>query len=179
MFNYEKFLKDGTINKKQLLLNYYHLINLNENELVVLLIIQDMIDLNILVTSKSISSKMKLSQDRIDKILGKLIEKKYICYDTYSSKNNIDNEQLYQVIIKKIIKEDIEYTKSINKNKFEDIQLSFEEEFNRKLSPLELEKLEQWSNSYKLETIKTALAEAVYNDILNFKQIEKYIKSNK
>ena len=179
MFNYERFLKDKTINKKQLLLNNYTLINLNEAEVVILLLIQDMIDLDILVTNQTLSEKMKLSKERIDKILAKLIDKKYICYDCYSCTNNIDNNGVYQAVLKKIIQQDIEIKNKAESTSFEALKTLFEAEFNKKLSRLELEKLEFWYQNYAVEAIKNSLKEALFSNILTFKNIEKNLIGNK
>ncbi|MDR3214740.1 MAG: DnaD domain protein [Bacilli bacterium] len=175
MFNYERFLNDLTINKKELLLNNYNLIDLNETEVVILLLIQDMIDLNVLVTNTSLKNKMSVSKKIIDNHLEKLINKKCITFDKYSSHNNIDISGVYHQIMAKLIESDITTIKDHHHNKFSQLIMNFKNEFNRELSPLEIEKLDDWYNKYEITIINKSLEKAVLSGILNFNNINKII----
>ena len=64
--------------------------------------------------------------------------------------------------------------KKINKDSEENIFSLFESEFNRKLTPMEYEFINEWINSgMSEELIKEALKEATYNGVSNLRYIDK------
>lgn len=66
--------------------------------------------------------------------------------------------------------------KKINKANEESIFTLFEREFNRKLTPMEYEFINEWINSgMSEELIKEALKEATYNGVSNLRYIDKII----
>lgn len=66
--------------------------------------------------------------------------------------------------------------KKINKDSEENIFSLFESEFNRKLTPMEYEFINEWINSgMSEELIKEALKEATYNGVSNLRYIDKII----
>lgn len=66
--------------------------------------------------------------------------------------------------------------KKINKDSEENIFTLFESEFNRKLTPMEYEFINEWINSgMSEELIKEALKEATYNGVSNLRYIDKII----
>ena len=175
MIDYEKLLFDKTISKYQLLLNYYSLINISETELVILLLIENMLDSNVLVTTKALEERMNISSIKIDNSIKRLIEKKYICFDTYSNSNNIDTSAIYQKIIDKLIENDISNGEKQQQKQEGNIISVFEKEFKRKLSPFEIETVREWYQTFDEELIIYALREAVLMGIVNLKYIEKII----
>ena len=66
--------------------------------------------------------------------------------------------------------------KKINQDSEENIFSLFESEFNRKLTPMEYEFINEWINSgMSEELIKEALKEATYNGVSNLRYIDKII----
>lgn len=176
MINIEELLNNNSFNRNQLLLNYYNLIDINENELVVLLLIENMIENNILVTVERIKLKMSLPLHEVEKIIIKLIDKKLLVYDRYSNNNNIDNSNVYERIFDALLKKQIEELNNNSKMTNNEIIDSFKCEFKRELTPLEYQTLKEWLDSYSNDIIIKALKEAVFSGIVNFKNIEINIK---
>lgn len=176
MTNYQELLDNNTLSKQQFLLNYYHLININETELVIILLIENMIAINTLVTTQELENMMSISKVKIENSLKRLIEKGYLCFDNHStSHRNIDTSKIYEKIIDKLIKKDIDNNKE-EQEKYEiNIITTFEKEFSRKLSPFEIETIREWVETYNNELIIYALKEAVLYGNVNLKYIEKII----
>ncbi|MDF9866873.1 DNA replication protein [Bacilli bacterium PM5-3] len=175
MINFEKLLENKIISKEQFLLNYYSLININETELVIILLIENMLSSNKLVTVQELEKKMNISSDIINKAIKRLIQKKYLSFDPYSSNNSIDTSFIYEKIVDQLTKDEIASNEK-NKTKNEgNLIKMFEKEFKRNLSPFEIETIREWSTSFSEELIIYSLREAVLNGVINLKYIEKII----
>ena len=175
MVNYEVLIENKIINKRQFLLNYYPLINLNETDVIMLLLIENMLETNVLVTNRELEKRMSISIEKIDKTIKRLIEKNYLCFDNYSGSNNIDTSNVYQKIIEKLCENELknEEKKAIK----EEVNIIgvFEKELKRKLSPFEIETIREWVATFDEELIIYALRESVLNGVYNLKYIEKII----
>lgn len=83
----------------------------------------------------------------------------------------IDLEYTYKALVSLV-----EMNTSSTSNKTSNIYEKFEKEFSRTLSPMEYELINDWLNKgINEELITGALKEAVYNNVLNFRYIEKII----
>lgn len=175
MINYKELIDNKSIDKLSFLLNYYHLINLSEVELVLVMHIELLISNNLLVTSKSLVKKMNCSKECVDKTINTLVKRKYIVFDNYSSHNAIDISNVYDSIIEKLdtsIINSLETSEEKQKKNLVDV---FSKEFQKILSPFEIEEIKDWSNMYSDELIIYALKEAVKMNKLSLKYIEKII----
>lgn len=175
MIDYKEMINNKSIDKLSFLLNYYHLINLSETELVLIMHIEILISNNYLVTSKNLSNKMNCSKEVIDKTIKSLSKRKYIIFDMYSSNNTIDISNVYLRIIEKLDASNINSIEKMDENKTGNLIDIFSKEFQKPLTPFEIEEIKDWSNIYSDELIIYALKEAVKMNKLSLKYIEKII----
>ena len=63
--------------------------------------------------------------------------------------------------------------------KDKDIIHIFQGEFNRLLTPMEIEIIEEWQKEYKEDLIIESLKQAVFNGAISLRYINKILSSNK
>ncbi len=175
MIDYKDLLDNHSINRLSFLLNYYHLINLSETELVVVMQMEALIANNQLVTSKSIEKRMNISKETIDTTIKNLVKRQYIVFDNYSSINTIDISNVYLKIIQKLNENNIHSLENKENEEKKNLINIFSKEFQKTLTPFEIETIREWSNSYSDELIIYSLKEAVKLNHLSLRYIEKII----
>ena len=175
MIDYKNLLDNHSINRLSFLLNYYHLINLSETELVVVMQMEALIANNQLVTSKSIEKRMNISKETIDTTIKNLVKRQYIVFDNYSSINTIDISNVYLKIIQKLNENNIHSLENKENEEKKNLINIFSKEFQKTLTPFEIETIREWSNSYSDELIIYSLKEAVKLNHLSLRYIEKII----
>ncbi len=156
----------------KLLFNNYKKLNISDSELIILIfIINDGVEIEY---DPSIFIK-ELNMDKF-KVLEMidLLHKKNIISLVMKKKNNktieyISLNPLYDKLISIILdKNDGNDKEKVDKNLYS----IFESELGRTLSPLEYEKINEWSNEISSELIIEALKEAVFCGVNNFRYIE-------
>ncbi|MBO8427378.1 MAG: DnaD domain protein [Firmicutes bacterium] len=178
-----KFERANALNFYYLLLEYYKELNLTENEVIVILMISHLIEQgNEFVTNDLLALKMNLSINEIDVSLSSLFTKGYVEFLT-------DGEKVYTSIdkIKKITYKMFEkslFTDEENKENEElerireKVYERFMKEFNRSLSPIEIDRIENWINDKVDENIIIdSLLEAKKRKKLSINYIDKIIIS--
>ncbi len=178
-----KFERANALNFYYLLLEYYKELNLTENEVIVILMISHLIEQgNEFVTNDLLALKMNLSINEIDVSLSSLFTKGYVEFLT-------DGEKVYTSIdkIKKITYKMFEkslFTDEENKENEElerireKVYERFMKEFNRSLSPIEIDRIENWINDKVDEhIIIDSLLEAKKRKKLSVNYIDKIIIS--
>ena len=178
-----KFERASALNFYYLLLEYYKELNLTENEVIVILMISHLIEQgNEFVTNDLLALKMNLSINEIDVSLSSLFTKGYVEFLT-------DGEKVYTSIdkIKKITYKMFEkslFTDEENKENEElerireKVYERFMKEFNRSLSPIEIDRIENWINDKVDENIIIdSLLEAKKRKKLSINYIDKIIIS--
>jgi DnaD and phage-associated domain len=163
-----KYLRDSElIDFKGLLILKYKSLDLNEEEVMVLLLIISLQNQDVkTITPQLLSDYMSLSVSKIDYIIVQLIKKALIVLDNIS----ISIEPLYDNLLKS--KEEVirEETKKLN------LIETFENEFARTLSPMEMETIMEWKQKdYKDEHILLALKEATLSNVHSLRYIEKIL----
>lgn len=171
----------GAIDFKFLLLEYYKALNINEDELVVILMIDHFLSQKEkFITAELLAIKMNLKTKQIDNILVNLLTKKLIEYDTSST----TVKTTLKPLIKKLQKQlqihmaKVNETKNdVNKNEtFKNIFATFEKEFGRVLSPIEISLLHDWlDNGFSESEIYSALNDATLQKRKTFKNIDKIL----
>ncbi len=178
-----KFERASALNFYYLLLEYYKELNLTENEVIVILMISHLIEQgNEFVTNDLLALKMNLSINEIDVSLSSLFTKGYVEFLN-------DGEKVYTSIdkIKKITYKMFEkslFTDEENKENEElerireKVYERFMKEFNRSLSPIEIDRIENWINDKVDENIIIdSLLEAKKRKKLSVNYIDKIIIS--
>lgn len=165
---------------RYLLLEYYHKLNISENELTVILMIDHLIDQkNTLVTPDLLSMKMSLSTKEIDKIYVNLVERGYL---TFSSGKNMKvslkplYKKLYDVFQVSVAKEHENQSSQEKSTYLKNLYSTFEKELGRTLSPLEISLITDWIEmDFSSETIINALKESLSQGKKSLKNVHKIL----
>lgn len=144
-------------------------LSINETLLIIYLSNQEhpVLDLKLINKITSLSNNEIL--EAFSTLTGKNLINTRISKDGDRVSEEISLEGIYKLAATNI-------NKKINKDSEENIFSLFESEFNRKLTPMEYEFINEWINSgMSEELIKEALKEATYNGVSNLRYIDKII----
>lgn len=165
-------LLKNNISIPKILLTNYKKLKISEKELIVLIYIMNQNDN--LFNPGNISNDLSMSLPEVLEVIEKLNSVDLLQINT--NKNNgvieevIDLDNLYKKIAYLVVNEEQEEENTSN------IYDSFEKEFGRTLSPIEMELIGSWlDNEYSEELIECALKEAVYNGVSNLRYIDKIL----
>ena len=147
-------------------------INLDEFVLLAYLYNKDMIIFN----PEKISDDLKIDLLMVMQCISNLEDKGLVCVNTVKNERGIMEEvlnvnPLFTKITQKLIEE-------LNVKEKEEINIHelIEREFNRRLSPLEHEVIDEWEkNNFSKELIKEAVREASINGVNNLRYIDKIL----
>lgn len=183
MLSIEKYLKAGETTVSNLVLENYHHLGLTDDEFLFWLQLFRFQVKGILFPDlTTISLIMGKSLDTLYRLLNQLVSRGFILIET---KQN-DQGQMSDTYNLLPIFQKIEQLKTKQQEKQQEIseekivkQLyqSFEKEFGRPLSPIELEMIGQWleTDHYSPELIYLALREAVLNQAYSLKYIDRIL----
>lgn len=164
----EDLLNNQLIDKEGLLLLNYKKLNIDDIQAMIILLVLRLEKNNqSYISINHIAQFMSSDEKIIDKNMVLLMNKQLLSFE----KNSITTKPLIEAILK------------VNKNYFpkeekKDINLvdSFEKEFNRGLTPIEIEILKEWKQcQYSDEMILEALKEATLSNVHNMRYIEKIL----
>ena len=170
--NILKIHQDSPVMVPRILLNNYRKLNINEEELIVIMLIISLggtIEYNPDVFVKELGMDKQEVMSIISRLIGKNILSIEIVKNGRKSEEYLSLSLLYNKllnIVKDVSEED---NIKINSSIFN----VFEEELGRLLSPMEIEKIKEWVNTYKNDDlIISALNEAVLNGVNNLRYID-------
>ena len=164
----DEFLKEyNLIDLKGLAILKYKTLGLTENEILVLLLIMTLQTAGQKGINYDIwENYMNLEKREIDQILVGLVNKKMIRLVG----TTISLEDFYKRLVFDVKIKEEDMTKGIN------LVESFEQEFAKALSPMELETLKSWKQmGYSDQMILDALREATLKNIHSMRYIEKIL----
>lgn len=154
----------------RILLNNYKKLNVSDSELIVLIFMINE-GMEIEYNPNIFISELNMDKFKVLEMIDSL-HKKNIISLVMEKKNNktmeyISLKPLYDKLLS-ILLDRKEDNKEVDRN----IYSIFERELGRTLSPLEYEKINEWSNDMSSELIIEALKEAVFCGVNNFRYIE-------
>ncbi len=159
----EKYLREmQCINYTRLLLLKAKELKISSDEVCVLLYVLELQEMKVVsITVKTLLDLTTYSNKELDMILSGLISKKLII----NKAGSIQIHHLKKVLLQPTNEPIIDQKSLVD---------TFEIEFARGLSPLEIETIQQWKTEYKYEDdiIILALKEAVKSNVLSFRYIE-------
>lgn len=165
-------LKNKDFHIPRVLLTSYKKLNISDSELIILI---DLINSDSSIYNpKQISIDLSLSLNEVLELINDLIEKGIISLDIVKINNihsevinlNLLYEKLSLILMGNLPKEES------NSNLFD----IFESELGRGLTPMEFEIINGWLDiDYTQELILSALKEATYNGISNFRYIDRIL----
>lgn len=139
----------SALNFSYLLLDFYKSLNIKENELIVILMIDHLLNQeNDFITKDELVLKMNLSEKEIDDAMTSLYTKKYIEFIVENGKAKTTIRPLKKILYKKF--EQSIFNEEEIKNKEEMVNLReevfefLEKTFNRSLSPIEIDRADEW-----------------------------------
>lgn len=166
----KSILMDRSLVIPKLLFNNYKKLNITDSELIVLIFIMNEgiefeYNPNVFVT------ELNIDKFRALEIIDSLHKKNILSLKVLKKNNKtfeyISLNPLYDKLVS-IILDKKDNDTEIDKN----IYSIFESELGRTLSPLEYEKINEWSSDISSELIVEALKEAVFCGVNNFRYIE-------
>ena len=178
-----KFEKVGALNIEYLLLEFYKQLNIKEREVMVILMLNHLSSQgNDFITSDLLALKMNMSLKEIDDSLSILFTKGYIEFITKGDKTITSLKPLQKILIKTFEKtiyteDELEKNQNIDEIRTKVFQ-SFEDAFNRPLSPVEITRVDAWiSDGVEMNIILDSLTDALKKDRLSIQYIDRLIIS--
>lgn len=182
--------QEGSVAVPSLLLKNYRDLHLSEIEVMTLIHLISFLEKekNDFPTTDEIQSRMSASPDLVIASLQKLIHEQFIAIDEETEEiTGIRSERynltpLYQQLAKRVAEQQIARINAVRSSIQSDegaknIFTTFEKEFARPLTPMELETISSWLDKdlYKEELIMTALKEAVFAGKVHFRYIDRIL----
>lgn len=164
-----------------LLLEYYKMLGLNDQEAMVLIMIEHLIqEEQCLVTASNLSLRMTASEEELDKIMNDLFMKGFLDIKTYQGKmvTSIDSTylKLFDAFKDSMIKEDEIFSDETKDKDRKEIITLLEETFGRDLTILEIDSINGW---FKADTPKSiiinSIKDAKHYKVLDISMIDRLI----
>lgn len=164
-------LIDRPLMVPKLLFNNYKKLNISDSEFIVLVFMINE-GMEIEYNPSIFIEGLNMDKFKVLEIIDSL-HKKNIISLVMEKRNNktmeyISLKPLYDKLVSIVLDKKDDNKREIDKN----IYSLFESELGRTLSPLEYEKINEWSNEISSELIVEALKEAVFCGVNNFRYIE-------
>ena len=178
-------IKSGVISFKNLLIDKYSFIGLNETEVITLIKLQ-----NLLISPEKISLEklpekmhetMQLASKEISDCLAGLIESKFIDIEEVDGEVTYSLDLTYQRLANVLDSESDKEDEDKNASDFKKITNIIEKEFNKLVSPLELQLIKSWiyEDKYDFSLINECILEAVKRQRRTVKAVNELLRSKK
>ena len=178
-------IKSGVISFKNLLIDKYSFIGLNETEVITLIKLQ-----NLLISPEKTSleklpekmhESMQLGSKEISDCLAKLIESKYIDIEELDGEVTYSLDLTYQRLANVLDSENEKEDEDRYASDFKKITNIIEKEFNKLVSPLELQLIKSWiyEDKYEFSLINESILDAVKRQRKNVKAVNEILRSKK
>lgn len=178
-------IKSGVISFKNLLIDKYSFIGLNETEVITLIKLQ-----NLLISPEKTSLEklpekmhetMQLGSKEISDCLAKLIESKYIDIEEMDGEVTYSLDLTYQRLANVLDSENEKEDEDRYASDFKKITNIIEKEFNKLVSPLELQLIKSWiyEDKYEFSLINESILDAVKRQRKNVKAVNEILRSKK
>jgi DNA replication protein len=183
MLSIKEYLNAGETTVSNLLMEYYQKIGLKDDEFLFLLqLFRSQSSGDLFPDLHSISEIMGKPTDTIYKLLNQLVSRGFIAIETQQNQQGqmIDTYDLLPVFQKISLFLQTKQEKAAqlsDEQAVKQLYQSFEKEFGRHLSPIEMEMIGQWleTDQYTPEIIQLALREAVLNQAYSLKYIDRIL----
>ncbi|TCS84180.1 DnaD domain-containing protein [Tepidibacillus fermentans] len=183
-----ELLEEGSTTISNLLLSHYKELGLSDQEMMLIIhLLYYQGKGNSFPAVTELERRMTLNTEEMMRLLQRLVRQNYIRIDEKKDEvTGILSEvynltPLYQKLIHLMIhqyqKQQIEIRQQEKKEEVINIFQTFEQEFGRPLSPMEIEMINTWidQDHYSIELIHYALKEAVFSNKLSFRYIDKIL----
>jgi DNA replication protein len=183
-------IREGSVAVPTLLLKHYRLLKLSETEVMTIIQLLSFLEKerNDFPTIEEIQARMSASPDLVIASLQKLLHEQFITIDedteaaTGMRFERYNLSPLYLKLAQLVIEQETAAFTAVrtpihSDAAAKDIYTTFEKEFARPLTPMELETISGWldKDMYKDELILTALKEAVFAGKVYFRYIDRIL----
>ncbi len=159
----DQWWNERFVNRRDYILDHFEQLSLTCEECMAVLLIDFMNQHSIAISHGILASKMKMDGNQIDELLSRL-HQKGILQITYQDKKVV-------FLIDGIFDTPKENDMNFDQSLFD----TYENEFARPLSQLELQRMSDWMGKYDQKLIVYALREAVIYDKRSFDYIERIL----
>lgn len=161
-------IKDSSIYLPRLLLNNYLKLNINDRELIILIYLLNEQDTT--YNPSKISNELNIPIKEILDNISKLSEKGFLKIEIVKKdkvrEEHLSLDNLYKKLGFLIVNEE---------DKVTNLYDTFEKEFGRTLSPIEYEIISNLEKNYSEELILLALKEAIFNNAVSLKYVDRIL----
>lgn len=171
----------NVVNFTYLLIEFYKVLGLSENELAVILVIEHLSQQeNDLITAPMISLKMNLSEKEIDEILAKLYTAKMIEIETKGNRTLTSLKPLQDMVYKAFQRsifseEEIEKDRELDEVRRR-VLAEMEKLLNRTLSPIEVDRVNSWiTEGVSEDIIMNSILDAKAKNQTSINNVDRYI----
>lgn len=170
-------LKEAPLTIPKAVFKYYKKLNITEEELLILICLMNKGEKTV-YNPNLFTEELNMDKYKAMQLLNDLTEKNIIEVKLETNKIGKKEEYIYiDLFYKKIYSFLLGDTPSIEETTItKDIYLKFETELGRTITPVEVELINEWiRDGVSEEIIEEALKEAVFNNVRNFKYIDRII----
>lgn len=180
MSQYFMLIKNRFIDFNKLMIEKYHLLDLNETDAIILIKLNNLLNQGKRkLQVEELTPNMSITANTISKRLVDLVKNGFITL----SLSDIDAgevfslDETYHRLGNLLEGEDEENAKEVNKSITREIVQMIEREFNKLLTPIELEIINHWvlEDKFPYEKIKDAVFECVKIKKLNVKYVDAFL----
>lgn len=177
------WIKDGFTSVPNILFNQFHQLELSGDEMVLLLYIFSQINHGKSAEDMNRTSvDLGWSHNKVSECLSQLMNKDYLEIELVPNKEGKQADHytlrpLFDKLDEINFQQNVYQEPPKSSNKGLDIVTSFEQEFGRQLTQIELETLSDWINvsKYEEDLVQLALKQAVLNQALSLKYIDRIL----
>ncbi|WP_138417027.1 DnaD domain-containing protein [Aquibacillus sediminis] len=176
--SYQAIINDQMV-LPSILFKNYHLLGLNETEVMVILQIHRFQNEgNSFPTPSDLAGFLSITEDECSQVLRKLIQKNILAIEQYKNDHNILDEKYSLESLWNQLYNPKKQKQPSKEQDSSNIFILFEQEFGRPLSPFEIETINIWidEDEQQPSLIKAALREAVLMGKLNFRYIDRILR---
>ncbi|WP_028273092.1 DnaD domain-containing protein [Atopococcus tabaci] len=178
-----KWMQSGMTVVPTVLLEHYQNIGLSTEEFVLLVHLKSFLDKGETFPDiEEIAQRMGLTSEKTFEMIHRLIHKKVLEIQTGSdeegkSKDTYSLDLLWEKLAVQLTQQTTKKVQQEEVHSEERLFRTFEEEFGRPLSPIELQTIGMWldEDKYPLELIEMALREAVLNQVYSLKYVDRIL----
>ncbi|HHU56368.1 MAG TPA: DnaD domain protein [Acholeplasmataceae bacterium] len=180
MNQYYLLIKNGFIDFKNLMIEKYHLLNLNETDAIILIKLQNfLLQGKTKLSGEDLAPTMSITANTISKRIVDLVKRGFITLtlSDVDASEVFSLDETYKRLSYIIEKEDSEKEKSATDNTIKEVVLFIEQEFKKVVTPTELEIVYHWviEDKYELEKIKEAIIECAKLKKYNVKYVDLFL----
>lgn len=183
MLTIEDYLQAGETSVSNLVLQQYHALGLTDEEFLFWLqLFHLQAKGNLFPELAEISQIMGKPMDVIYQLLNQLVSRGFLTIQTKQNEagqmmDTYDLLPIFKKIQQMKQQQQVKEEETITEQSIKSLYQSFEKEFGRPLSPIELETIGQWleTDHYEPELIRLALREVVLNQAYSLKYIDRIL----